>query len=616
MCGICGFNWNDEQLCRSITELLKHRGPDDEGFYFDQEVSLGHRRLSIIDLEGGHQPICNENKSIWIIYNGEIYNHIEVRRELEGKHRFYTNSDAEVIIHAYEEYGFDCVKKFNGMWAFCIYDKSNSILFLSRDRFGIKPLYYYFDNNRFIFASEIKGFIDYLKPEQNDEVIFDFLAFGKLEHHADTFFSGIKRLMPAHNLIFHLGSKKIEEDRYWDIHVMNEKIGSSSVNDEEYAKLFYDLIEDSVRIQLMSEVPVGTCLSGGLDSSTIVCLINKIIFSETDTKIRESIGERQKTFSAVYDDKKIDERKFIEEVTAATNVETNYVFPSGDELFKEIEKLVYYQDEPFTSTSIYAQWNVMRLASQKVKVLVDGQGSDELLAGYIAFFKIYLKQLLKERKYSIFFREILFSYDALIHNHRIISNALARNNIIYETILNQKFLDKFINRKQNSVSSDNIVSRSYEYIINGELQSLLKYEDRNSMAFSVEARVPFLDHRIAEFIFTAPVDQRIKNGNTKFILRNAMKGILPERIRKRKGKIGFATSEDKWLKDHKDEILKIFGSESFMNRKYFNHKAILKIFLEYCDGKKHDTMIFWKIIVLEIWLRIFIDRDENMHRTH
>lgn len=176
MCGICGFNWNDENLCKLMANTLKHRGPDDEGFYFNENVSLGHRRLSIIDLVSGHQPIYNEDKSIAIVYNGEIYNHKEIRRELEGKHKFYTNSDTEVIIHAYEEYGFDCVKKFNGMWAFCIYDKNKNLLFLSRDRFGIKPLYYFFDGKNFIFASEIKALLKYVKPEENDEIIYDFLV--------------------------------------------------------------------------------------------------------------------------------------------------------------------------------------------------------------------------------------------------------------------------------------------------------------------------------------------------------------------------------------------------------------------------------------------------------
>jgi len=197
MCGINGFNWKDEELCRVMADALKHRGPDDEGFYFDSDVSLGHRRLSIIDLKSGHQPIHNEDISIWIIFNGEIYNHKNIRTELESKHKFYTNSDTEMIIHAYEEYGFDCVKKFNGMWAFCIYDKNKNLMFLSRDRFGIKPLYYFFDSKNFIFASEIKGLLTHVKPEENDGIIYDFLVNNKDQHKEDTFFKCIKSVMPV-----------------------------------------------------------------------------------------------------------------------------------------------------------------------------------------------------------------------------------------------------------------------------------------------------------------------------------------------------------------------------------------------------------------------------------
>jgi len=605
MCGICGFNWNDEDLCKLMADTLKHRGPDDEGFYFDENVSLGHRRLSIIDLASGHQPIYNEDKSIGIVYNGEIYNHKEIRRELEGKHKFYTNSDTEVIIHAYEEYGFDCVKKFNGMWAFCIYDKNKNLLFLSRDRFGVKPLYYFFDGKNFIFASEIKGLLAYVKPEQNDETIYDFLVNNRLEHKEDTFFKGIKRLMPSHNLIFDLKSKEIKKEKYWDITNINRKIESTSKEDNEYAKNFYILLEDSVKLRLMSEVPVGTCLSGGLDSSAIVCLVNNILI-EGNEKIKANIGERQKTFSAVFEDKRIDEREFIECVIKETNVEKNYVFPSGEKLFEELEKFIYYQDEPFSSTSIYAQWNVMRLASKKVKVLLDGQGSDELLGGYIAYFQVYFNQLLKERKFLTLFKEIIKSSDILISYLWLLKKSKSRG--IIKELLNINFLDEF-NRSEKFKVIDNLSMRSYEDLMNGGIQSLLRYEDRNSMAFSIESRVPFLDYRIAEYVFTLPVTQRIKNGWTKYILRNSMKNILPEKIRKRRSKIGFATPEEIWFKENKNKILEIFSSESFKKRKYFNQKEIINKFNEFCDGKNYDSNIFWKIINLEIWIKLFIDKN-------
>ncbi len=613
MCGINGFNWKDEELCKVMADTLKHRGPDDEGFYFNIDVSLGHRRLSIIDLKTGHQPIHNEDKSIWIIYNGEIYNHKGIREELEKRHKFYTNSDTEVIIHAYEEYGFECVKKFNGMWAFCIYDKNKNIFFLSRDRFGIKPLYYFFDEEKFIFASEIKAILKYVKPEENDEMIHNFLVNNVDLYKDETFFKNIKSVMPSTNLIFDLKINEIEKQRYWDINKINRKTTSVSKEDEEYAKKFHDLFKDSVKLRLMSEVPVGTCLSGGLDSSSIVCIVNKIL-TDGNEEIKESIGEKQKTFSAVYEYKRIDEREYIEEVIKETNVEKNYVFPSGEELFKEVEKLIYYQEEPFMSTSIYAQWNVMRLVSKKVKVLLDGQGSDELLAGYLnptLYNRTSFGDVLKQRKFFKFFKERFLNFPMLYGDLKIIYSYFIRKKVLKnKEILNQAFLDKFKNKKEIPKEIKDLADWSYELLMNGGIQTLLKYEDRNSMAFSIEARVPFLDYKVVEYIFSIPIDQRIKNGWTKYILRNAMKDILPEKVRKRRSKLGFPTPQEAWFREHKDKILEIFDSESFKGRKYFNQDVIIKKFNEFCNGKSYDSNIFWKIINLEIWFRVFIDKND------
>jgi len=619
MCGINGFNWKDEELCRVMADALKHRGPDDEGFYFDSDVSLGHRRLSIIDLKSGHQPIHNEDISIWIIFNGEIYNHKNIRTELESKHKFYKNSDTEMIIHAYEEYGFDCVKKFNGMWAFCIYDKNKNLMFLSRDRFGIKPLYYFFDSKNFIFASEIKGLLTHVKPEENDGIIYDFLVNNKDQHKEDTFFKCIKSVMPSTNLIFDLKTKEIKKEKYWDIKSINRKTESSLEEDEEYAKIFSELFKNTVKMRLMSEVPIGTCISGGLDSSSIVCILNKLLL-EGNEKIKENIGEKQKTFSAVYEYKKVDEREYIEEVIKNTNLEKHYVFPSGKELFKEMEKLVYYQEEPFFSTSIYAQWNVMRLASKKVKVLLDGQGSDELLAGYLnpeLYPRTSIEEILKQRKFLTFFKERLMKPKVLFKDINAILDAFAlyfmkQNVFTIEELLNQIFLGEFENKKRTSKEANDskeikdIADWSYDLLMNGGIQTLLKYEDRNSMAFSIEARVPFLDYMLVEYIFSIPISQRIKNGWTKYILRNAMKDILPEKVRKRRSKLGFPTPQETWFKKNKDKILEIFNSESLKERKYFNQKAIIKSFNEFCNGKKYDSNMFWKIINLEIWFRVFI----------
>jgi len=615
MCGICGLSWQDVALCRVMADILKHRGPDDEGFYFDDKVSLGHRRLSIIDLELGHQPIHNEDKSVWIVYNGEIYNFKEVREDLEKDHIFHTNSDTEVIVHAYEEFGLDCVKVFRGMWAFCIYDKNKNILFLSRDRFGIKPLYYHFDGKRFVFASEIKALLAYVKAQPNDETIYDFMVKGSLEHKEDTFFSGIKRVFPSTNLIYNIGTEELRKEKYWDIKTAGSEIESSSLDDEQYAKKFYNIFVDSVKTHLISEVPLGTCLSGGLDSSSIVCVANSILLSKPHEQVAKAIGERQKTFSAVYIEKDIDEREYIKKVIEKTNAEENHVFPSGKGLFNEIENIVYYQDEPFPSTSPYAQWKVMNLASSKVKVLLDGQGGDELLAGYVTHFRIYFSQLLRERRLLTLIKEIVKSSD-IIFKHPIarlrieIMNRLHLRARAMTSVLSKDFLDSFFSKSGPKTKKTNdVASASYDDLLNGHVQSLLRYEDRNSMAFSVEARVPFLDHRLIEYVFSLPANQRIKNGWTKYVLRNAMRNVLPEEIRTRRDKIGFATPEKKWLIENKEKINEILKSQSFMRRKYFDQKEVMRRFNEFFNGREHDTSVFWKIICLEIWLRVFVDQD-------
>src|SRR3972149_3015976 len=320
MFGIAGIlNFTDKAIrketVREMSESLYRRGPDDEGFYLDGRIALIHRRLSIIDLSSaGHQPMCNEDNTLWLTYNGEIYNYKELTSELKMHgHIFRSMTDSEVIIHAYEEWGENCLKKFNGMWAFALWDSRKRQLFCARDRFGIKPFYYFLDENRFIFASEIKPILtDKTIPcGPNDRVIFDYLAYENndyIDHTEETFFHGIKRLMPAHYMVVN-SRGDISHSRYWDLDP-NERI--DEISDEDAAQRFYNLFEDSIRLRLQSEVPLGTCLSGGLDSSSIVCMANRLIFDNgVDPEI---IGERQKTFSACFTDKACDERDFINEV--------------------------------------------------------------------------------------------------------------------------------------------------------------------------------------------------------------------------------------------------------------------------------------------------------------
>jgi len=613
MCGVFGvFGSIDTELVKAMSGVLKHRGPDDSGFFFDDAVALGNTRLSIIDVKGGHQPIHNEDSTIWITFNGEIYNFQELRPKLEKSgHKFYTDSDTEVIVHAYEEWGENCVREFNGMWAFAIWDSNKKHLILSRDRLGIKPLYYFFDGKRFVFASEIKAILlDKSIPKKpNDKVIYDYLVYGHHDHTEQTFFSQINRLLPAHNLLVNANGVQIK--KYWDIEYLNKETENSDANDSIYARKFLDLFEDSIRLQLISEVPLGTCLSGGLDSSSIVCMINKLLLQNTD--LVEVIGERQKTFTACFKEKEIDEREYVEEIISNTKAEKNFLYPNSKQLWKDIRNIVYYQDEPFMSSSVYAQWCVMRAASQKVKVILDGQGGDELLAGYEPYYLFLIQELWKKKKIGGFIKELLLGFD-------IISPYVKRylfslfNKRLNETkeLLDKSFISEFSPKAEIDQKYGDLPELLRIEMTQTSLPPLLRYEDKNSMAFSVESRVPFLDHRLVEYVFSIPITQRLKNGWTKYILRNAMKDALPEKIRKRRRKIGFRTPEVAWLREIGKEIGEIFASREFGERKYFNQKEIVERFNEFQDGRlDRYANTFWRILNLEMWFRVFIDEPNG-----
>ncbi len=612
MCGICGFNWNDEKLCSDMADALKHRGPDDEGFYFNENISLGHRRLSIIDLKTGHQPIYNEDKTICIIYNGEIYNYLELRKDLEIKHKFYTNTDTEVILHAYEEWGKNCLNKFNGMWAFCIYDKNKNILFLARDRFGIKPLYYYFKNNEFIFASEIKAILRHdIERVPNELLIFDYLMYNIVDHTNETFFKGINKIPKGHFAVFDIKNNKLNIERYWTLKLSQE----DNLGDERKIK---DLFLDSVRLRLRSDVPVGSCLSGGIDSSSIVCTLSKMIDNKNIN-----------TFSAIFPGEDIDESEHIKTVIERTGVRANFTTPSGKELMKDIIKFVYHQEEPLTGPGVYTQFRVMKLAHEKrLKVLLDGQGADELLAGYKYFFGYYFKELLKNGKISTLIREVVPYYKKHRRFYEVgmmlylflpysfkrymfqRENRYVNNHFMREYQKKSTYLKDFIDSK----SLNDSLLKHFEY----KLGHLLNWEDKNSMAFSIETRLPFLDYRFVKYLFSLPSSSKIKNGETKAIFRKAMKGILPYRILQRQDKLGFATPEDEWIKIPKvsEFVRDIINSKRFKERGYFNANYIKKMF-EDTDKEGvvwSNSKLIWKVVLLELWFRIFIDKQNEKQK--
>ncbi|NQT48187.1 MAG: asparagine synthase (glutamine-hydrolyzing), partial [Chloroflexi bacterium] len=587
----------DPCMVSSMTRALAHRGPDDEGFWCCQtetadwamfsgedstegirkryphiasaeknyNLCFGHRRLSIIELsEAGHQPMGNQDGTLWIIYNGEIYNFPEIKEELKAKgYKFQSNSDTEVILHAYEEWGIECLERFNGMWAFALWDARKQRLFCARDRFGIKPLYYYFDGRRLILASEIKAILqDRSVPrEPNEQMIYDYLVYGYLDHTEGTFFRGIGQLPPAHYLLIRDGHLEIK--RYWDLDPNRKPFPCLDGTDGAYARHFYELFEDAIRLRLRSDVPIGTCLSGGLDSSSIVCAANRLMFSG-DGMDSSVVGDRQKTFSACSDIEEYDERPFIKPVLASTGAEANFVFPAGEDVFDMISDVIWHQDEPFGSLSIFAQWHVMKLAKERgVKVLLDGQGGDELLAGYVPYYSYYLLDLAKRGRLVRLGREI-GAYASLHDRSRLstVAKAITINlppglKLAVKKLLSypdvaalepdfaaRRRKDEHFPARFGDVLTDNL----YRDVTVRNLPALLHYEDRNSMAFSIEARVPFLDYRLVEYLFSLPADQKVREGFTKVILREAMKGILPEEVRQRTDKMGFVTPQDVWFR--------------------------------------------------------------------
>lgn len=602
MCGIAGQycldgKAPDTRLLGEMAKRLSHRGPDGEGTHIQGNAGLVHRRLAIIDLsDEGLQPMTSEDGTLWVVFNGEIYNYLELRGELIGKgHRFHSHSDTEVILHAYEEWGADCLTRFNGMWAFAILDERKGELFCARDRFGIKPFYYTVVDGSFLFASEIKALLVHpaVGTKPDDELLGTYLSWGVLDHSGRTMFDGILQLKPAHAMrVTRDGSQ--EPFRYWDLAV-NPAV-KSTVPDEAVAAAVLEKLTDATRIHLRSDVAVGTCLSGGIDSSTLTVLINSLVRSEAPS----SVGARQKTFSVVFSDKRFDESRYIDEIVTATGVDAHRTEPSPEKLWDDINRLVYMQDEPFGSLSIYAQYCVMRLAQEQVKVVLDGQGADELLAGYLAYQGSYLRGLIGSFRWGTALREMTGS---LRHHNRFFRSAfrqlVVRRGRRGLLTVNAAPLDRYGGRL------DAILARE---LTSTNIPALLHYEDRNAMAFSIESRVPFLDYRFVEYIASLPLDQKIRGGVTKVALRNAIRGIVPEAIRCRMDKMGFVTPEEVWMRDAlRPFVLEVFSSASFSGRKYWNAEAVIQNYLAFLEGRSGYSPELWRIVCAELWLRTFFD---------
>jgi len=607
MCGIAGQycldgKAPDQDLLAEMSRRLTHRGPDGEGSRICNNIGLVQRRLAIIDLsEDGLQPMTNEDGTLWLVFNGEIYNYLELRKELiSAGHRFHSQSDTEVILHAYEEWGVGCLQKFNGMWAFALWDERSQRLFCARDRFGIKPLYYTQAGGSFLFASEIKALLAHpdVGREPDDETLRTYLAWGVQDHSEKTMFSGISQLLPAHWMMVTSDGPQAPF-RYWEVQVSPRV--TSGEGDKDVAARLSGILRSATSIHLRSDVAVGTCLSGGIDSSTLTVFINDIIRSEAPA----SVGARQKTFSVVFSDKRFDESRYIDDVVAATGVDAHKTEPSPEKLWDDIDRLVYMQDEPFGSLSIYAQYCVMRLAREQVKVVLDGQGADELLAGYLAYQGSYLRGLIGSLRWGTALREIAGS---LRHHGGFFRSALRQLIVRRGRRGLLKFTAPAIDRYGGSLPE--VLSRE---LTSTNLPALLHYEDRNSMAFSIESRVPYLDYRFVEYVASLPLDQKIRRGVTKISLRNAIRGIVPESIRCRMDKMGFVTPEEVWMKeDLRPFVLEVLSSNAFSKRKYWHADAVIRNYLAFLEGKSAYSPEVWRIVCTELWLRKFFDGRDHL----
>lgn len=610
MCGICGIIRFDHQTVevssiKQMMEKQKHRGPDDEGIFIDNNVGLGFVRLSIIDLSiSGHQPMTDNANRYVIVFNGEIYNYIELREELIAQGiTFRSNSDTEVLLNMYIKYGKACLDKLNGMFAFVIYDKQTKDVFAARDRFGVKPFYYYTDDKAFYFASEIPPILSVYnkKNTPNQNAIFDYLAYNRTDQTEDTFFQGVKKLQHSHYLSIEKNTLTFK--RWYNV---RDRISDNKYDAEEYKQLLID----AVKLRLRSDVPVGVCLSGGLDSSAISCIISEVL------------GNKQMhTFSAIYNKGEIgDESEFIDLFKDKLQ-NMHFTVPSSDDLLSNLSSFVNIQAEPIPSTGPFAQYCVMQLAKNKVKVTLDGQGADEVLAGYHYFYGFYFKDLLKNVHLLKLISEI-YKY-VKIHKSAygletfiffLLPTFLKKMARVKErSYIKEEFIELATKEKQSVILEDLYGSKNLKTsLINHlefKLEHLLKWSDKNSMGFSIESRTPFLDYRLIEYTLSMPSEAMIKNGYTKHILRESMKGILPEKIRLRKDKVGFGTPEDNWFRTQgfNKLIHEILDSESLQKRNIIDTDNAKNLYQKHLRREINISKDIWKWVHLEIWFREFID---------
>jgi asparagine synthase (glutamine-hydrolysing) len=611
-----------------MAQCLDHRGPDGAGSYAGDGAALGFRRLAIIDLRDvGNQPFASPDGRLQLVFNGEIYNYRELRAELEGRgHRFRTATDTEVLLAAYTEWGTGCLDRLVGMWAFAIWDTVEQRLFAARDRFGIKPFYYRWDAGRLVFASEPKAFAadpqSRLSP--NKRAIAEYLTQSYLDHTADTFFDGIQRLEPAHALT--VDRDGLRRWRYWTLEPKEPPRGDP-------AEAVREAFLDSIRLHLRSDVPVGSCLSGGIDSSAVVGAVAHLL--KTDRDEAAAVGPRQRTFTAYFDDAGFDERPFAELVVAQTEAEPHWITFDDRQVVDDLPRIVAGQDEPFGSTSMVAQWYVMRAAAEAgLKVMLDGQGGDEVFGGYRAFVGARLADLLAHGNVRALGSELRAFRD--VHSPMALATALARPfapegltravrsrargsaDLLQHRGLRARgsadLLHPDLRGGQPQTGANGSpfrerLRRHQQLVLQHRgLPELLRYEDRNSMAHSLEARVPFLDHRLVELAFSLPGGELIRNGRTKDVLRRALGDLLPPAVRERRDKLGFVTPEKRWFRGALGALAEeVFASREFADRGFADAAAVRARLARHRSGRIDAGMELWRALNLELWARTYFD---------
>lgn len=628
MCGICGMIWSDpsrvvdQMVIQKMCDVIVHRGPDDEGSYVAGNVGLGMRRLSIIDLDTGKQPISNEDDTLWIVFNGEIYNFQEIRDELEKKgHRFKTRSDTETILHAYEQYGEACVQLLNGMFAFAIWDSHDQSLFLARDRLGKKPLYYLHDKDRFIFGSEIKSILQAEDiPRRIDlEALDHFLTFEYIPAPL-SIFQDIRKLPPAHTLKFKRGEIRVRS--YWEM-----ELRSNGATPDQLKTQLRELLQDAVRLRLVSDVPLGAFLSGGIDSSTIVALMAQVM------------KEPVKTFSIGFEDSTYNELHYARMIAEKFKTD-HHEFIIKPDAVELSDTLLKFLDEPFGDFSIFPTYLVSKMARQYVTVVLSGDGGDELFAGYDTYIadkiaRNYYQQLPSvvrnrllpkvvnwippsSKKKGLINRAKRFVEgmnlpEHLEHVRWMIFLQQAEKERLYTSDIKSGLVTTdpygfikhyFANVSRNGV--DAINRQMYVDVKTYLVDDILVKVDRMSMATSLEARAPFLDYRFVELAASIPGELKLQGKKTKVILKQAMEDLLPHEILYR-GKEGFSIPIKNWLKKElKPLMMDTLAPEKLKREGFFNPDYVQKLIKEHLDGTENHSHRLWALIIFGRWYDLYM----------